>query len=483
MATLHYPPWRDNDSLLSVTDQKNPCLYLLYSKLGMPSDNPTELICWTERFYIMTDLKDRELNDARPYEAVHNEATCELNAQLNRKIDNLATYFVRLFVGKENVEGDAARVKADKDWVPFTLTFDKGDFVPIYRQPYHGAVNVKTAQFHLYGYHPEPILRGNLDDKFLHLADMTVNLFAALLDINSVRPKAFEMFKTSNITDDSLWKSDNGNGKHNDTLKAVIMMRWVEKNHDYRFSLDQLSQSMLYYAEKEGLVLDDNAEDSPVLQINRHISRKAGNSSASIIMPDGTKFVNHIARKGHATQAANGFPQLVALHVVERELGWPTLNRGRETQRAGNWAGLRKTVENRVAAQRKQLQEDVEATNKRKREEDPTFEPPVLRGPQPTTQWVNKSAEVKCPKCPKKLTEGGLKRHMTIAHSAYSPETPYKCKLGSCNRYFPRKGAADQHYNTVHGSKSVCPECSKEFVASYLDKHRRDQHGLTEEEL
>lgn len=407
----------------------------------------------------------------------------ELNKRLNRQIDQIGRYYAALFVGKENVEEDIARAQADPDWKLFTLTFDKGGFVPIYNQPFHGSVNVKTGQFHFYIYHPEPILRGKLKDKYLHLADMTVNLYAALLEIKTVRLKAFERFKTSRITDKSLWRSNDADGKRNDAVKAVIMMRWVEKNHNYRFDVSHLSQALLYYAEKEGLALDNNAEDSPLLQINRHLARKAGQATARKILSDGVSQAVHNARKGHATQAANGFPQLVALHSVERELGWPTLNRGRETQRASNWAGLRRTVENRVAAYRTKLQEDVEATNKRKREEDPSFEPPVLRGPQPTTQWINKSAKVNCPKCGKEMTENGLKGHMTRAHSTNCAATPHKCKLSGCERYFPRKSAADQHYNTVHGSKSVCPECSKEFVASYLDKHRRDQHGLTEEEL
>jgi hypothetical protein len=31
-----------------------------------------------------------------------------------------------------------------------------------------------------------------------------------------------------------------------------------------------------------------------------------------------------------------------------KSMGWPTLNRGRETQRASDWVALRQTVANRV---------------------------------------------------------------------------------------------------------------------------------------
>lgn len=140
MGTLHFPPESENKTFMATTDQNNACLLLLYRKLGLPYDNPTDKISWTERFYIKTSCQNRNKNVDRPYEAVYDEATVQLNAQLNRQIDEYATYWVRCFFGKENVVGHLAQAQADlSTWRLFALTLDEGHFVPIYQQPYHGA--------------------------------------------------------------------------------------------------------------------------------------------------------------------------------------------------------------------------------------------------------------------------------------------------------------------------------------------------------
>lgn len=326
MITLHYPPERKNDELLSVTDQKNPCLYLLYSKLGLPSDDPTEKICWTERFYLKTSLDAREQNFDRPYEAVYDKKALNLNARLNGKIDQQAAYCARLLVAKPNALGDIERAKADPNWKLFTLAFDDGTFVPAYQQPFHGCVNVKTAQFHFYTFHSESILRHSLAENFLRLADMTVNLFAAMLGITTVRPNGFVKFTTSAITDPSLWKSGpDETGKHSNVLKAVILMRWVEKTYDHRFRLSQLSQALLYYALKEGLTLDDHGERSPVAQINRHLSSKSGKIAAAKITPDGRKQLDAMREINIEKQRALGNPVLKARNHIQRAAGFPLL--------------------------------------------------------------------------------------------------------------------------------------------------------------
>jgi hypothetical protein len=458
---------------LCVTDQKNPCLYLIYSKLGLPSDNPTEQICWTERFYIKTDLKDRKLNDVRPYEAVYDKATLELNAQLNRKIEQKSSHFAEIFFGEENVTQDIARAQASPDWKVFTLNFDEGDFVPIYQQPYHGAVNVKTGRFNFYVYHPEPILRGKLKEKFVHLADMTVNVYADLLGITTVRRNAFEKFSTSKITDSSLWKSDANTDKHNNVVAAIVLMRWVEINHHYRFRLDQLSQRLVYYAEKEGLTLDDDADDSPVLQINRHMSRKAGNIAANKVLPNGTPYLASIGAKGRESQAVHSFPQLLALHAAERPMGWPTLNRGRETQRAGDWAGLRQTVVNRINKYQDELMAAIEATNKRKQEEDPSFVPPPVKRPT-APKYTHTKTTTKCTLCKAKLTEGGVAQHIGSAHGIWGEDRPFKCALATCDKHFKTEKDAEIHHSNCHSPKVKCPDCSKEYGPHTLNRHRRD---------
>lgn len=473
---MHYPPARKNadGTLLSVTDQKNPCLYLLYFKLGLASDLPTQSICWTERIYPKTSTTARELNDSQPYKEVYESSTLDLNDQLNRKIDETATYGARLFVSQVNVLEDISRVKADPDWKLFTLPAEDHEFVPIYKQPFHGAVKIKTGQFHFYTYHSEIILRGKISERFVRMADTIVNVFAALVGITTVRHHGFANFKKSSITDASTWKDDQPEKRN--ALEAVLSMRFVEKHHNHRFRLSQLSPHLLYYAEREGLVLDDDAKDSPILQLNKHMSTKAGLSTASKILPDGTPFNLYIARKGHATQAANGFPQLIAHHDKERPLGWPTLKRGRETQRASDWAGLRQTTQNRVAEYRENLQQDVDKTNKRKQEEDSTFTPPPTKRGQPAR--LPQLPRIRCPECNSKVTEARLKDHMHRQHPKYSLETPIACDESSCPQYFGTDKEAADHFRAVHTPKVACPECSRSFRPGNLKRHRRDQHGV-----
>jgi hypothetical protein len=302
---------------------------------------------------------------------------------------------------------------------------------------------------------------------------MTVNIYADLLRITTMRRNAFEKFSSSKITDSSMWRTEEADGKHNTIVTAVILMRWVEINHHYRFRLDQLSQRFKYYAEKEGLVLDDDADDSPVLQINRHMSRKAGNIAASKVLPDGTPYLASIGAKGRETQAANSFLQLLAFHAAERPMGWPTLNRGRETQRAGDWAGLRQTVVNRINKYQDELMAAIEATNKRKQEEDPSFVPPPVKRPTPP-KYTHTKTTTKCTLCKAKLTEGGVAQHIGSAHGIWGEDRPFKCALATCDKHFKTEKDAEIHHSNCHSPKVKCPDCSKEYGPHTLNRHRRD---------
>lgn len=514
MISLHFPPDSDNDTFLSVTDQKNACLYLLYSKLGLAKDAPAEMISWTERFYLKTSISNRESNQDRPYEAVWDQATLDVNARLNIMIDRHATYWVRLFLAKPNVLEDIARAQEDPDWRLFTLTFDEGNFVPIYQQPFHGAVNIKTGQFHLYVFHCESVLRHSLSDTFLRLADMTINLFAALLGITTIHKNGFAKFTTSSITDPSLWKTSSENGKHSNVLKAVILMRWVEKTYDHRFHLSQLSQALLYYAEKEDLILDDNAEDTPICQLNKHMSSKSGKIAANKIRPDGTKQLDYMRDLNQQKQRELGQPVLTTRNEVQRSLGWPNLKKANEVQRANGFpqlaanreaqraagvsisaiaalgletqckAGFPNLVKANAERQARfhdKLQLAVEATNKRKQDEDPAFVPP------PAKKFEQRSISRKRGTIPctfsgcksKLMTDESLQQHLRNQHGGgFSEEAPHKCPLDTCGKYFRTQGLASDHHRKAHAPKVTCPECSKEFVERALKPHRRDHHGV-----
>lgn len=100
MVTMHYPPESANDLLLATTDPKNPCLFLIYSKLGLSSDAPTEHLCWTERVYLQTSTKLRAQNKTRPYDVAYARSDIDRCLELNREIDSRAAYNARLMVNK-----------------------------------------------------------------------------------------------------------------------------------------------------------------------------------------------------------------------------------------------------------------------------------------------------------------------------------------------------------------------------------------------
>lgn len=170
MINMHYPPEIAALLLMATTDPKNPCLHLLMTKLGLASGHETDHIVWTERIYLQTSTELRSQNKARPYEVLYSPADLDRCSQLNRQISERATYGARLLVNKEVVLEEFARAKADSDWKFFTIPLPNGQIVPLYDQPYHGAVNVKTAQFHFGSFHTEYILRDHVSDRCLLLS-------------------------------------------------------------------------------------------------------------------------------------------------------------------------------------------------------------------------------------------------------------------------------------------------------------------------
>jgi hypothetical protein len=340
LVSMHYPPETENEDLLATTDTKNPCLFLILSKLGLTHDEQTQHIAWTERVYLQTSTELRDRNKARPYEVCYDQVDLDRCKELNRRINELATYGARLMVNKEVVIEDITRAKSQTDWKLFTLPIEGGVFVPIYEQPFHGAVNVKTAQFHFFSYHTEGVLRDNISDRGLHLADTIVNIFAVLAGIRTVRQHGFANFKKSTLTDPALWRDASDNDGNGNVLDCAVQMRWVEKNRDHRFRISQLSQAMMYYVDKEGIVLSDDSVRTPVAQILGHMSRKTGQMNANKILPDGRKFLSVIGEKGREAQRAAGFNLQKAGLEAQHARGFPQLAANREAQRANDFPQL-----------------------------------------------------------------------------------------------------------------------------------------------
>jgi hypothetical protein len=154
------------------------------------------------------------------------------------------------------------------------------------------------------------------------------------------------------------------------------------------------------------------------------------------------KYPNQIAALGKRieVQRALGFPNLQG-HPAQkkyiedqRAAGFPILEKASEVLRASGYRGFRE-------GKRAALLRDIEAANKRKLAEDPTYKPPPLpdfdinSGPKAKT---SRAGYMKCPRpgCPSRCKdETTMKIHLRRMHNeGYSEETPYKCEFASCNR-------------------------------------------------
>ena len=266
--------------------------------------------------------------------------------------------------------------------------------------------------------------------------------------ITTVRRDAFVKFSTNNITDASLWKFDNHSGKHKNVLKACLMMRWVVITHNYRFSISQLSQATMIYADKERLVLDDSAGDSPIRQL-----------------------VKHMSKKGTEVQRAAGFPALTAARETFREAGFPNLVTAQAARRASQFD---------------KMQADIETTNKRKLEEDPNFVAPPQKKFEPGPGEKKPRPKVPCTfaGCKNKsMDQEALDKHIRNVHGGWTAEMPFKCAADTCNKYSDFLWRANAHYKVSHISKVNCPDCGREVLPVVLPRHRRDMHEVEEDGL
>lgn len=144
-------------------------------------------------------------------------------------------------------------------------------------------------------------------------------------------------------------------------------------------------------------------------------------------------------------QRAAGFPILKRLREAQRASGWAPQKKYDAEQRAIGYPNLRKS-------RHAKLLRDIEAANRRKLAEDPTFVPSPLPDFESMPRIAHRKylATVPCPEpgCKQKLSnERTLALHILNKHtySRYSIDTPHKCKDPSCNKYFPTTQKASQH--------------------------------------
>jgi hypothetical protein len=218
------------------------------------------------------------------------------------------------------------------------------------------------------------------------------------------------------------------------------------------------------------------------------------------------KHPNQIAalKKHNEEQRALGWPNLKKAQAraaeEQRALGWPSLKASNnlahmkhmEDQRAAGFPNLKNAFEKLRASgyrgmresSRAALLRDMEAVNKRKLAEDPTYEPPPLPEIHIEPQTPRRVGYLVCPRpgCRARCKdETNIKDHIRRIHDGgYSLETPYKCELASCASYFETPKIARRHFLRVHQAvKARCPLCDRELYKDKLKKHLRDLHGQT----
>jgi hypothetical protein len=186
-------------------------------------------------------------------------------------------------------------------------------------------------------------------------------------------------------------------------------------------------------------------------------------------------------------QRALGFPRLKAATLAgekyteeQRAIGFPMLKIAVEKQRASGYREVREK-------HRANLLRDIEAANKRKLAEDPTFRAPPLPLPDLQVEPPIRSRRgyMICPRpgCNARLkNETTLKIHLRRMHDGgYSEETPHKCKLTSCNQYYETAQKAHEHFRRVHEAvKAKCPLCDRELSSEKkVNRHLREIHYQT----
>lgn len=132
--TFHYPPERKCFQLLSAIDQKSPCLPMYMSKMGLSSASPDTFVCWTESFFLRTDIAAREHDKAQPYNHEWSEEVVAYNDAFVKRMLDRSQYRVRAIVVEVNVLKDIERAKKEGD-ILFKLPNRNGDYIQLYRQP------------------------------------------------------------------------------------------------------------------------------------------------------------------------------------------------------------------------------------------------------------------------------------------------------------------------------------------------------------
>lgn len=254
-------------------------------------------------------------------------------------------------------------------------------------------------------------------------------------------------------------------------------------------------ESNLEHAAPE--VPEDNAENTAIQKGKKRVSDALR----------AARLVN--LAKGFETQRAAGYPNLQKAREAQRAAGFPNLKKYREAQRAAGYPHAKRNFEARRASLRAgheryyeeqsalgheeyrkrrhaKLLLDIEAANKRKLAEDPTFIPNPLPDLEslPRTSYPARVGTVPCPEpgCDAKLfNERTLASHVLRMHSRYSIDTPHKCKDPSCNKYFPTKQWASKHFSATHARpKPACPICDRVYCSpDNLKRHLLLIHGVS----
>jgi hypothetical protein len=175
--------------------------------------------------------------------------------------------------------------------------------------------------------------------------------------------------------------------------------------------------------------LGDDAETPAVQKDKKRVSdaqraANIANAKKSVEQQRAAGFPN--LQKGWDSLRAAGFPNLKRANEINKANGFPNLKKGRELAKATGYVRLAQSYH-------AELIRNIEAANKRKLAEDPTFIPLQLPdlASRPRVNYSKRPGSIPCPEpgCGTKLaTEQSLAYHIRRMHSGYSEETPHKCK-------------------------------------------------------
>jgi hypothetical protein len=226
--------------------------------------------------------------------------------------------------------------------------------------------------------------------------------------------------------------------------------------------------------------LGDDAETPAVQKDKKRVSdaqraANIANAKKSVEQQRAAGFPN--LQKGWDSLRAAGFPNLKRANEINKANGFPNLKKGRELAKATGYVRLAQSYH-------AELIRNIEAANKRKLAEDPTFIPLPLPNlaSRPRVNYSKRPGSIPCPEpgCGTKLaTEQSLAIHIRRMHSGYSEETPHKCKDPKCKIHYQTEVQALEHYLRVHSKpKARCPVCDKIIHKSSFKRHLVNIHGI-----